>query len=137
MRAYEIHTFKEGVWRVDSVFDDRQLAMFEAKRVEEGSRYSGVKVVEEIYDEVSNLTTTRTLYRGGAAKTNKPKTAAPAPKAKRPNPRGGSGREPARKGGQRKRKKESNTLVLVLITLLILFGGLAGLLGLNYLSGLK
>jgi len=35
--------------------------------------FSGVKVIEENYDETTNLTTTRTLYRGGAAKTEKEK----------------------------------------------------------------
>ena len=35
--------------------------------------FSGVKVIEENYDETTNLTTTRTLYRGGAAKTEKAK----------------------------------------------------------------
>lgn len=137
MRAYEIHTIRDGIWRVDSVFDDRELAIFEAKRVEEGSRYAGVKVVEEIYDEVSNLTTTRTLFRGGAAKARKRLPDEAKPKAKGGGPRGGGGREPMRKGRGRHKKQQSNSLVLVLITLVILFAGVAGLLGLNYLSGLK
>ena len=42
MRAFEIHTYQDGKWRIDSVFDDRELAMFEARRVDEGSRYAGV-----------------------------------------------------------------------------------------------
>lgn len=137
MRAYEIHTFRDGTWKVDSVFDDRDLALFEAKRVEEGSRYSGVKVVEEFYDEASDLTTTRTLFRGGAAKARKPVPEKSKPNSKRSGPRGGAGKEPMRKGGGRRKKKQSNILVLVLVTLVILLAGVVGLLGLHYLSGLK
>ena len=64
MKAYEIHTFKDGVWKIDSVFDDRDLAVHEATKIDEGSRYAAVRVIEENYDEVSNLTTTRTIFRG-------------------------------------------------------------------------
>ena len=91
MRSFEIHTFREGVWKIDSVYDDRQLAIFEAKRIAEGTRYAGVKVIEEVDDEVSNLTTTRTLFRGGAAKTEKTyKNPGPAT-PQRAGPRTGTG----------------------------------------------
>ena len=62
MKAFEIHTFQDGKWKIDSVFDDRELAMFEARRVDEGTRYSGVRVIEEVYDEATDLTTTRTIF---------------------------------------------------------------------------
>ena len=137
MRAYEIHTYRDRVWKVDSVFDDRELAIFEAKRVVEGNRYSGVRVVEENFDEVSNLTKTRTVFRGGAAKSKRSVPADSRSKPKRAGPGGGTGREPARKGGRRPQKKETNVVVPVLVTLVCLLGGLVALLGLNYMSGLK
>ena len=46
MRSYEIQTFKDGKWRLDSIFDDRELAILEAKKIDEGTRYAGVKVLE-------------------------------------------------------------------------------------------
>ena len=49
MRAFEIHTFREGQWKVDSVYDDRELAMHEARKVDENGRYAGVRVIEEKY----------------------------------------------------------------------------------------
>ena len=58
MRAFEIPTFREGQWKVDSVFDDRELAIHEARKVDENGRYTGVRVIEENYDETSDLTTT-------------------------------------------------------------------------------
>ncbi len=67
MKSFELHTYKDGQWKIDSIFDDRELAIFEARRVEASNRYSGVRVIEEIFDEASDSITTRTLFRGGAA----------------------------------------------------------------------
>ncbi len=67
MKAFEIHTFINGRWKIDSVFDDKELALFEAQRMDKSSRYSGVRVVEEAFDERSNKTSTRTIFRGTKA----------------------------------------------------------------------
>jgi cobalamin biosynthesis Mg chelatase CobN len=67
MRAFEIHTFQQGRWKIDSVFDDKDLAVFEAKRMDTSGRYSGVRVVEEVFDENHSKTNTRTIYRGSKA----------------------------------------------------------------------
>lgn len=64
MRAYEIHTFAGGKWKIDSVFDDRDLAIFEATRMEESGRHAGVRVIEEEFDEATQKTKIRTIYRG-------------------------------------------------------------------------
>ena len=49
MKAFEIHTYQSGKWKIDSVFDDRDLAMFEAQRMDSSGRYTGIRVVEDIY----------------------------------------------------------------------------------------
>ena len=64
MKALEIHTYQSGKWKIDSVFDDRDLAMFEAQRMDSSGRYTGIRVVEEIYLESTRETKTRTIYRG-------------------------------------------------------------------------
>lgn len=64
MRAYEIHTFQAGKWQIDSVFDDRELALVEAGRMDEGGRYAGIRVVEEEFDELTEKTKVRTIFRG-------------------------------------------------------------------------
>ncbi len=64
MVAYEIHAFREGRWKIDSVFDDRELALFEAKRMNRGGRVSGVRVIEEVYDEITKKSSIRTIFRG-------------------------------------------------------------------------
>jgi hypothetical protein len=64
LRAFEIHTFQGGKWKIDSVFDDRELAMLEAGRMDESGRYAGVRVIEEDFDELTQKTKIRTIFRG-------------------------------------------------------------------------
>jgi hypothetical protein len=70
MKAFEIHTYQSGKWKIDSVFDDRDLAMFEASRMDESGRYSGVRVIEEIFVEQTQQTRTRTIFRGSKVEAN-------------------------------------------------------------------
>ncbi len=63
MVVFEIHTFREGVWKIDSVFDDKDLAVNEAQRMERSGRYSAIRVVEESFDEQTDKGNTRTVYR--------------------------------------------------------------------------
>ena len=120
MKAFEIQTFQDGKWRIDSIFDDRDLALFEARRVDEGSRYSGVRVIEEVYDEVSDLTTTRTIFRGGrAARMEKLRKAEAAKKAPLPRSGTGVGKEPLRRGRAKPAKSSSSFLVPLLMLSLI------------------
>lgn len=64
MRAFEIHTYQGGKWSIDSIFDDRELALHEAQRMDQSGRYVGVRVVEEVYDEATDRTSTKTIFRG-------------------------------------------------------------------------
>ena len=64
MRAYEIHTFQSGRWTIDSVFDDKELAMFEAQQMDESGRYSGVRVIEEAFNDRDRKIRARTIFRG-------------------------------------------------------------------------
>jgi hypothetical protein len=64
LRAYEIHTFTGGRWKIDSVFDDKELALFEATRMDESGRHAGIRVIEEDYDENTQKTKIRTIFRG-------------------------------------------------------------------------
>ena len=135
MRAFEIHTYQDGKWKIDSVFDDRELALFEARRVDEGSRYSGVRVIEENYDEASDLTTTRTIFRGGTADRQERARKAKAKSGARPAARRGAGAKEHGKGKHAKKaKKKSSPVVPVLILTVIVAVGLAALFGLQHLQ---
>ena len=96
MILFEIHTFRDGTWKIDSVFDDKDLAIYEAQRMEKGGRFPAVRVIQETYDEETQRTGTRTVYRTTKVdrinveveqKRNKPLTVAappPPPKPKKP-----------------------------------------------------
>ena len=137
MRAFEIQTYQDGKWKIDSVFDDRDLALFEARRVDEGSRYAGVRVIEEIYDEVSDLTTTRTIFRGAKADRQERARKAAASKRKSGASPAVAARDPGRKGKAPAPARSSTMLVPVLILALLVVAGLAALLGLQQLSQLR
>lgn len=61
--VYEIHTCNQGAWKIDSVFDDRELAMQEAERLARTQRYSEVRAVEESFNEDTQRNSTRTIFR--------------------------------------------------------------------------
>ena len=133
MQAFEIHTFKDGQWKIDSVFDDRELALHEARKVEEGGRYSSLRVIEENYDEVSDLTTTRTIFRGGTAKQNAKKRRTAPARPTKSQPRASAGKEPVRKKrAVNKQKKETSLLVPILILVIVVMAGAAGLFAMQY-----
>lgn len=135
MKAFEIHTFKDGQWKIDSVFDDRELALHEARKVEEGGRYSSLRVIQEDYDEVSDLTTTKTIFRGGSAKKNAKKRRTTPIRSNDSQSRGGVGHEPVRKGrGVNKQKNQTNVLVPLLILAILVMVGAAGFLAMHYFS---
>lgn len=139
MRAFEIHTFHNGRWKIDSVFDDRDLALFEASRMESSKRHAGVRVIEENFDEESRKCTTRTIYRGA---NNVQSKTAPENKA-RQDARSGApanklGRELNRKkrAKKSKNKKKKGVVFSIMVLALALFGGVTAIIGLRLLANL-
>ena len=61
--TYEVCVFYNGQWKVDSLYDDRDIALFEAQRVLEGSHCTGVRVAEERLDDRTAKYVTRTIFR--------------------------------------------------------------------------
>jgi hypothetical protein len=137
MKAFEIHTFQSGKWKIDSVFDDRDLALFEAQRMDESGRYTGIRVIEEIYVESTQETKTRTIFRGSkveqanAEQLQKAKqTRANAAKAKK-KPQGDVAQRKAA-AKRRKVKKKSNPVRLIVITLIIAIAAGGAMFGLQF-----
>jgi hypothetical protein len=138
MRAFEIHTFRDGQWKVDSVFDDRALAVHEAIKIDENGRYASIRVIEENYDEASDLTTTRTIYRGKKEAAKSKASNSAAKKSGHAAHGSKAERVPSRNTRARPRKKKSNgVLVPVLILFLLIISGAAVMLGLQYVGGLR
>ena len=141
MKAFEIHTFQSGKWKIDSVFDDRDLALFEAQRMDESGRYTGIRVIEEIYVESTQETKTRTIFRGSkveqanAEQLQKAKqTRANAAKAKKKPEGDVAQRKAAAK--RRKVKKKSNPVRLIVITLIIAIAAGGAMFGLQFAQGM-
>lgn len=139
MRAFEIHTFQGGKWKIDSVFDDRELAVFEAQRMEGSKRYSGVRVVEENFDEQTHQTQTRTIYKGTVVDNQtlpEPiRKQAPGAKGPKSAARGGAaaGRR-GTKGTVAPKAQKSNGLLIALLSIIVI-GGISAMVALRFLSG--
>ncbi|MEE8563872.1 MAG: hypothetical protein V3S92_09635 [Alphaproteobacteria bacterium] len=63
LTVFEIHTLREGAWKIDSIFDDRELAVMEGERLGRSQRFELVRVVEETFDEETERVATYTIYR--------------------------------------------------------------------------
>ena len=63
--SYEVYSVREGHWNLDSVYDDRALALNEARHLFKRRREKGVKVVKENYDDETNKSIPTTIYREG------------------------------------------------------------------------
>lgn len=138
LRAYEIHTFAGGKWKIDSVFDDRDLALFEASRMEESGRHAGVRVIEEEFDESTQKTRVRTIYRGSKLDSN---NAAALEKAKETRiavaqQKAEIAQHKARKrveAVQRKKRRQTNPFRLVGLFTAITLLGVCAVIGLRFL----
>ncbi len=65
--SYELQTYSGGVWKIDSLYNDREIAVYEAQRLQATGRFSAIRVVEEKFDSAAGKTVTRTVFR--ASKT--------------------------------------------------------------------
>lgn len=63
LTVFEIQINRDGAWKIESIFDDRELAVMEGERMARSLRYQAVRVVEETFDEETEKVGTRTVYR--------------------------------------------------------------------------
>jgi len=130
LKVFEIHTFRNGSWKIDSVFDDRDLALMEAERIDRSRRYSAVRVIEETFDEETERGGSRTIFRSTKAErinsankarqTQGIKVAAAPPPAKPP---------------KRKKSIASQLIIGCVVLSIIAVGGIVLLEFLNNLTG--
>ena len=77
-RSYEIQTYAHGAWRIESICDDAEIAIFEAKRVFRRGFCLAVRVVEECEQPGKSEALVRTIFRTSNAEKPKTKTKARA-----------------------------------------------------------
>ncbi len=63
--SYEVYSVREGHWYLDSVYDDRRLALDEARHLLKRRHQKGVKVVKENYDDETNTAIPTTIFHEG------------------------------------------------------------------------
>lgn len=120
--SYEVYAHKGGNWNIDSVYDDKAEAMYEAKQLLD-SRYStGVKVIEERFDDETGDTASKIIFQQVKGSAAPKKKAAAKPKARVAT---------AKKDNKPKKSEKSFTKYVLLLVLAV--GGIgAGLLGLLF-----
>lgn len=77
--SYEVQTFLNGAWRIESIHDDREIAIFEAKRVLRRGRCLAVRVVEERNVPDKSEAVVKTIFR--LSKVDEGHPVAPPPQA--------------------------------------------------------
>jgi len=80
MKSFEIQVYKSRTWKTDSIYDDRALAEMEARRMEDSLGFGNLRIIEEIYNEKSETTRLRTIYRDKGFQEKIAQTAEPCAK---------------------------------------------------------
>ncbi|MBL6932548.1 MAG: hypothetical protein ISR45_06320 [Rhodospirillales bacterium] len=102
--SFEIYSFKNGDWMLDSVHDDKNMAIHQGRMLIASPHHMAIRVVEESYDDVTDNSMTKIVYKeqkGG--EDEKPKKVV----KKATN-------SPSKKRKKKKKKKGKSLLVIVL-----------------------
>ena len=136
--AYEVHTFESGTWKITSMFNEKELALIEARRLEEGIRKRETRVVEESHDEDSGRTRTKVVYSTPRIRTDSALGQAqkPAQADKAPATKPEAVERRPRKPRPRPAVQDSGPsyMIITISFLLIVALGVGGLVGLRYLA---
>ena len=62
MDTYELQVYQNGSWQFDSYYDDRDLVLSEAERIDTAGRYLGVRVLEETFNEERESSSYKTIF---------------------------------------------------------------------------
>jgi hypothetical protein len=135
--AYEVQTYETGSWQIASVHEDKELALMEARRMEEGLRRRETRVVEEMHDEESGKTRSKIVYvtpKIGAGETQAAAGSAPKGKKQPGAVRGGGKRAAAGPGRTRAQPQatQPNALMIGLMLFSILSIGFVALIALRH-----
>ncbi len=113
MSTFELQVYQGSGWQFDAYFDSRDMVISEAQRMDSAGRYMGVRVLEEFFNEESQVTSYRTIFSRlrknetiGAPQKAATKSSAPRDTARRSRPKS-------------KRKKSGGNVTL------LLFAGIA------------
>jgi len=117
--TFEIYSFKNGDWMIDSVHDDKQMALHQARMLIESPHHMAIRVLQEIYDDETDKSMSLVVFKQQKGEEKRKKGAEKQKKAatsakKKKNGKSGSG---ATKNKPKKKKKSSFTRTIVLMAL--------------------
>lgn len=138
--TYEIQTYSQGQWKIQAFFDDKELALLEARRMGETRRYPAVRVVEETWDEKEQMFQSRVVFRESEALRHTETVTKQRAEVRREvqDERKKRDEEKQRRRYKRQRKKEAwrNSYAMIALKALgIVFLGIVALYGLQALNG--
>ncbi len=129
--SYEVQVCESGTWQIASMFYERELALVEAREMEEGLRRRETRVVEESFDEASGRTRTKIIYTTPKVRS---RNAGPA---KKPAARAKLEPRRTRRSAPPKPVRQEPRLGMILLTFVAIIGlGVGGLILLRHLSTL-
>jgi hypothetical protein len=73
---FEVQVFRDGMWKIDSVFDDHDLAVEAAQRIAESGRFAA-RVIEESKDPATGRSVLRAVFRTGRGNSSARQPSAP------------------------------------------------------------
>jgi hypothetical protein len=132
MKTFELHTFTNGQWVFNSVYEDTESAKTEAKRLKEKGTHAALSITEEIFDETTETTSSRTVFTmgdtGARDKTGWTKARAGPSRGARP---AGPGTRHIRGRNRRRGGKAPGLVLPIFLLLSLLVAGAGALYGLQ------
>ncbi len=113
----EVHALRNGNWYIDSVHDDREQALHEARDLFDRRHQRGVKVIQENYNDEKDTSIFRTVFTEERG-VDKPKYRRQKPDS------------PGRSATRRKKKEDSDFVRYIVILVLSVGGILLTVIGL-------
>lgn len=133
--AYEIQSYQAGNWKIEAIFDDRQLAIIDAERMDKVGRYSAVRVVEESHDDVTGKTSNKVIFSSNKLDEHNKRATNMQAEVRREVGAARAKREEAARPKTRKappaKKSGPSLLLLGLLLVVILAGGIGAMIGLK------
>ncbi len=110
--SYEIYSFKNGDWMLDSVHDDKNMAIHQGRMLIASPHHMAIRVVEESYNDTSDQSVSRIIYKEQKGGDEEKPKKRPVKKKK-----GSSGLAGKKRKKKKKKKDKSKTLIMLVLSL--------------------
>ncbi len=112
--TFEVQSFRNGSWMIDSIYDDREMAVYTARNLLESRHHASVRVVSESYDEVTAESSSKVVFKDEKRALAKMKLAKAAEKKK----------EAKKEDAPQKKVEKDDSFMRYFIMLVLSLGGI-------------